>query len=77
MADWMYAHTLPIEDHPAGCQCDGCQAERCEFNASHIDQHGMCPQCAAPVRTYKDDWKTTHTCDVCGYHDVTFNWISD
>lgn len=24
MTDWMYAHSLPIDMHPAGCEC-GCR----------------------------------------------------
>lgn len=25
MSDWMYAHSLPVEDHPEGCTCGGCK----------------------------------------------------
>lgn len=24
MASWMYEHSLPLDWHPEGCQCDGC-----------------------------------------------------
>lgn len=27
MVEWMYMHSLPLEDHPMGCQCDGCLSE--------------------------------------------------
>lgn len=27
MSKWMYAHSLPLEDHPDGCSCGGCDAD--------------------------------------------------
>lgn len=39
MAEWMYAHTLPVEDHPQSCTCDGC----C-YGDVH-EEPELCPTC--------------------------------
>lgn len=38
MAEWMYMYSLPLEDHPMGCQCDGCLSHSWELGFEDEDR---------------------------------------
>lgn len=36
-----------------------------------------CHMCGGDGYRYESDWKITHKCYDCGYHDVDFKWDLD
>ncbi len=66
MTEWMYAHDLPVDDHPKGCTCGGCDGP--VGDESSI----LCMNCIDDVYMVEQG-DGLYRCPVCGdEYDPTY-----
>jgi DnaJ-class molecular chaperone len=63
MAEWMYAHSLQVEDHPKGCTCGGCDGvPEYEDDVEEFEQRDdTCSMCNGTG----DDYEGLGKCPKC------------